>query len=65
MRQNYLKLFVDYARNNRICYLILDDGNIAHTYTIKLLKAVKPKLNLKFGSKAAYEWLISQERKEI
>ncbi len=69
-QKNYLKLFVDYARKNKMGYTVYSDGMVAAVHIIDdSFPFEERNLNYgcaigKLGSKAAYEWLISQERKE-
>ena len=60
-RKDYLKLFVQFARKNRIGFDVYAMGSVRCLYIVSGRRIVSPTLN-KLGSKAAYDQLLKAFR---
>ena len=55
-RKDYMRLFVQFAKKNRVWRAVLCSGNLWYIETST--RSYSTDADLKFGSKAAYEWLV-------
>ena len=61
MRKNYYKLFADYCRKNNIWFAVCSNGELDYLTELSDIGIdVEPGVALRFGSKAAYDWLITE-----
>ena len=68
MKKDYLKLFVDYCRKNRFGFVVWggnDDYNglVGEIQRPGIASDLFPDKEYKFGTKAAYDWLIKTQKK--
>ena len=60
-RKDYIRLFITYCKDNELWFSVFADGNvdeIVHPDSGVYYDAL---VGLKFGSKAAYDWLIQEK----
>jgi hypothetical protein len=58
VKKDYLKLFIKFARKHKIWFSVNADSCVGSMLISSLGEGSYSKNSMKFGSKAAYEWLL-------
>lgn len=62
-RKNYFKLFLEYTEKNEIRFACHPGGDIDYITDLRSGESVEPHIYVKFGTKAAYDWLVGGHKK--